>query len=139
MVDVAIVVVVALVALGVGWAMQRRAPDVPTSPTHTVPTQIDRADFARSDTPWLVAVFTSDTCATCAKVWQAAQPLESDAVAVEAVEVKMAADLHERYEITAVPAVIMADHDGVVQGSFLGPPTTADLWAKLAELREGQG
>lgn len=139
MVDVAIVVVVALVALSVGWAMQNRAPDAPTSPTHTVPTQINRSDFARADTPWLVAVFTSDTCATCAKVWQAAQPLESDAVAVEAIEVKRAAHLHERYEITAVPAVIMADHAGVVRGSFLGPPTTADLWAKLAELRETEG
>ena len=32
-------------------------------------------------------------------------------------------------------AVLVADADGVVQASFLGPPTAADLWAKLAELR----
>ncbi len=132
-----IVAVVAAIALAVGWWAQRRQPDRPTEPeSHTVPSQIDRADFVRPEAEWLVVVFTSKSCATCAKVWTSTQLVESDAVAIQNVEVHDDADLHERYAITAVPAVVIADSVGVTRGSFLGPPTSADLWAKLAELRE---
>ncbi len=132
-----IVALVAVIAAVVGWLAQRQPSDVPTTPqTHTVPAQVDRSDFARPDAPWLVAVFTSKTCETCAKVWTATQLVESDAVAIHNVEVHDDAELHERYSITAVPAVAIVDTDGVTQASFLGPPTSADLWAKLAEVRE---
>jgi len=132
-----IVAAVAVVALAVGAIVQRRAPDVPTSPTqHTTPDQLDRSDFVRPDAPWLVVVFTSATCETCKKVWTATQLLESDEVATQNVEVVENAELHERYSITAVPAVVIADAAGVSQASFLGPPTSSELWAKLAELRD---
>lgn len=137
MTQILIVVAVAVLALGVGWFMQKQAPDAPTSvPNHKTPAQVDRNDFTRPDAPWLVAVFTSATCSTCAKVWTSTQLVESVEVAIQNAEVKDDADLHERYNITAVPAVIIADSSGVVRGSFLGPPTSADLWAKLAELRD---
>jgi protein-disulfide isomerase len=136
MVQVAIVAVAALVALGVGWYMQQQRPDAPSTPTtHVVPEQLDRADFVRPDAPWLTVVFTSATCATCAKVWDATQLLESDEVATQNVEVVDRKDLHDRYGVTAVPMVVIADESGVTRASFLGPPSTADLWAKLAELR----
>jgi len=135
--ELLLVAAVALVALGVGWIMQQRAPDAPTAPeTHSTPDQIDRNDFVRPEAPWLVAVFTSATCDTCAKVWDAAELVEADEVAIQNVEVGQAKDLHDRYSITAVPAVVIADSAGVAKASFLGPPTAADLWAKLAELRE---
>lgn len=137
MTQLLIVATVAAVALGVGWYMQQQAPDVPTSPQqHSTPDQLNRTDFTRPDAPWLVAVFTSATCETCAKVWTSTQLVESDEVAIENIEVGAAKDLHDRYNITAVPAVVIADHAGVAQASFLGPPTSADLWAKLAELRD---
>ena len=137
MTQVLIVAAVAIVALAVGAYMQRQAPDAPTTPTqHTTPDQIDRSDFADPVKPWLVAVFTSATCETCAKVWTSTQLLESAEVAIQNVEVTADAELHERYNITAVPAVVIADHAGVAQGSFLGPPSSSELWAKLAELRE---
>ena len=137
MIQVLIVAAVAAVALGVGWYMQTRAPDAPTSaPNHKTPAQIDRHDFVRPDAPWLVAVFTSATCSTCAKVWTSTQLVESDEVAIQNVEVMKDAELHERYKITAVPSVVIADHEGVARGSFLGPPSSADLWAKLTELRD---
>lgn len=137
MIQVLIVAAVAIIALAVGAYVQRQAPDAPTAPTqHTTPDQLDRADFVDPEKPWLVAVFTSATCETCAKVWTSTQLLESDAVAIQNVEVSADAELHERYNITAVPAVVIADHDGVTQASFLGPPTSSELWAKLAELRE---
>ena len=62
---------------------RRRRPDAPTQPARSVPTQLDRADFARPDAPWLVAVFTSATCHTCADVVAKAEVLASDDVAVD--------------------------------------------------------
>lgn len=136
-IQILIVVAVAIVALAVGAVVKRQTPDAPTAPTqHTTPDQLDRADFVQPEVPWLVAVFTSATCETCAKVWTSTQLLASGEVAVQNVEVTDDAELHERYNITAVPSVVIANESGVVEGSFLGPPSSSELWAKLAEVRE---
>ena len=45
-------------------------------------------------------------------------------------------ELHERYKIDAVPTVLMADANGVVQANFLGPVSATDLWAALARARD---
>ena len=79
----AIVVVAVVVAL----IARRRRPDAPTQPAGRVPTQLDRGDFERPDAPWLVAVFTSATCHTCADVVAKATVLASDDVAVTALMV----------------------------------------------------
>ena len=136
MARVLIVVVVVVAALAIAWLLQRRRPDAPTRTGYAVPEQVDRADFAHPDAPWLVAVFTSATCATCADVMTKARLLASDAVAVEEVEYVRDRDRHERYAIDAVPALLLVDDAGVVQRSFLGPVTATHLWAALAELRE---
>jgi hypothetical protein len=116
---------------------RRRRPPAPTTTVaHALPERVERRDFARPDAPWLVAVFTSATCSTCAGVWDKAQHLASDDVAVQEVEVTAARDLHDRYRITAVPAVVIADAAGAVRSTFLGPVTATDLWATVAELRE---
>lgn len=127
----AIVVVVALLA-------QRRRPDAPSSPPagFESPAQLDRADFDSPGSPWLVAVFTSASCSTCAQVWATAQVLASEQVAVQQVEATADAGLHERYGIEAVPIVAIADDSGVVRSSFLGPVSATHLWAAVAELRE---
>ena len=136
MIQVLIVIAVAVVALGVGAYMQRQAPDAPSTPTkHTTPQQVNRDDFVRPDAPWLVAVFTSKTCETCAKVWTSTQLLASGDVAVQNVEVVDNAELHKRYNITAVPSVVIADEEGVARASFLGPPSSSELWDSLNELR----
>jgi hypothetical protein len=127
----ALVVVVAVVAL----IASRRRADAPTQPTWTVPTLLDRADFARPDVPWLVVVFSSATCAGCHEVVDAARPLESDAVAVEEVESAARRELHERYSIDAVPTLVVADTEGVVRESWVGPVSAAELRDRLAELR----
>jgi hypothetical protein len=131
--------VLVLVAVAVAAAVvieRRRRPDAPTNVGHTLPDQLDRRDFARPEAPWLVAVFTSATCSTCAGVWDKAQLLASDDVAVHEAEVGAARDVHDRYRITAVPAVVIADASGAVRAAFLGPVTATDLWATVAELRE---
>lgn len=129
----AVLVIAGVVAL----VARRRRPDPPTQPTSwTVPAQLDRHDFARPDAAWLVAVFTSSTCESCAGLVDKAKPLASDVVAVDDIEFVARRDLHERYGIDAVPTLVIADADGVVQGSFVGPVTATDLWATVAELRE---
>jgi hypothetical protein len=130
-------VALAAVAVAIAYLLQRRQrPPAPIRTGYAVPAQLDRGDFARPDVPWLVAVFTSATCRSCAGVWDKARHLDSDAVAVQELEVDAASDIHRRYQIDAVPLVVVADADGVVRASFVGPVTATDLWAAVAELRE---
>lgn len=128
--------VLVAVAVIVAVVLERRRPDPPTQATFTVPSQLDRRDFPRPDAPWLVAVFTSATCSTCAAVAAAARPLDSQAVAVAELEAVERKDLHDRYRIEAVPALVVADAAGEVRASFLGPVTATDLWATVARVRE---
>jgi hypothetical protein len=129
-------VIVAVVAVVAVVARRRRTPDAPTQRRYTVPTQLDRQDFDRPDTPWLVAVFTSATCSVCHSVLDKARVLDSDDVAVVEVEYAAGRDVHERYSIDAVPTTVVADADGVAVATFLGPMTATDLWAAVAEARE---
>ena len=115
---------------------RRQRPDAPVRTGYAVPAQVDRADFPRPEAPWLVVVFTSATCNTCSGVWERAQPLESEVVAVTEAELVVARDLHERYAIEAVPTTLVVDRLGIVRASFLGPLTATDLWAAVAEARE---
>jgi hypothetical protein len=134
---VLIAVALAGAAVLVAAVVQRRQrPDVPVRTGYAVPAQVDRADFAEPDLPWLVAVFTSATCDACAGVWERAQPLASPAVAVAELELTAARDVHDRYGIEAVPTTIVVDAEGVVRASFIGPITATDLWAAVAEARE---
>ena len=133
MIALAIVAVAAAVAYVV---QRRRVPDAPTQRRYNIPEQLDRADFDRPDAPWLVAVFTSDTCDKCADVARKAAVLESDDVVVVNVEFTAARTLHTRYRIDAVPTLVIVDAEGVTRRSFLGPMTATDLWAAVAEARD---
>jgi protein-disulfide isomerase len=128
----AVVVLAAVVAL----VVERRKPEAPTQGAWPVPTQLDRADFPGGDIPWLVAVFSSSTCESCARAVAKARVLASGEVAVTEVEVATRPDLHRRYHVEAVPTIVVADADGVVRASFVGPPTATDLWAAVAEARQ---
>ncbi len=134
-----IVLAVVLVAVAAAEILRRvRSSDPPTQPaaTYRAPAQLDRADFEGSDRDWLVAVFTSESCSTCAETLARASVLCSDQVAVCEVEVKRDAALHRRYGIEAVPIVAIAGPDGVVERSFVGPVSATHLWAAVAEVRE---
>ncbi len=131
-----VLVAVAVVAAIAAVVRRRTAPDPPTQSSWSVPAQLDRADFDRPDAPWLVAVFSSASCLSCRGTWAKAEQLASAEVAVEEVEAGARAELHQRYGIDAVPCLVVADHAGVVRASFLGEPSSADLWATVAELRE---
>ena len=130
-----VVAAVVVVAMVVATVIQRRRADAPVRTGFSLPDQLDRADFTRPDAPWLVAVFTSATCATCADVWAKTDVLASDDVAVQQVEYGRDRELHDRYAIDAVPALVVVDALGVVRRSFLGPVSATHLWAALAEVR----
>jgi hypothetical protein len=132
---VLIAVAIGVLAAGVALALRRRRSDAPVRTSAVVPEQLDRADFASPAAPWLVAVFTSATCSSCADVRTKAEALASDEVAVAVAEFQTDREVHQRYRIDAVPLVVIADRDGVVRQHFLGPVTAADLWAAMAELR----
>lgn len=124
-------------AIVVALMMQRRRPDAPAQPReHVAPAQLDRSDFVRPEAPWLVVAFTSATCDTCAAVSSKVAILESPDVATIELEYTAHRDLHDRYRITAVPTVVIADADGVVRQSFMGATSATHLWAAVAELRE---
>jgi hypothetical protein len=131
-----VALVLVAVAVVVAVVLDRRRPDAPTQPTWTVPGQLDRSEFARPEAPWLVAVFTSATCDSCRGTVAKAVVLESGDVAVDDVEVTARKATHDRYGIDAVPTLVVADAEGVVRASFVGPVTATDLWAAVAECRE---
>lgn len=132
-----IVAPLVLVAVAVAFVVQRRRPDAPAQPVeHVAPAQLDRADFARPDAPWLVVTFTSATCDTCAGVAAKAAVLASDSVSSVEVVYQTDRKLHDRYHVTAVPTLVIADAQGVVQRSFIGSTSATHLWAALAELRD---
>jgi thioredoxin-like negative regulator of GroEL len=88
------------------------------------------------EAPWIVVVFTSATCGTCNDVATKAEVLSSPEVAVARIDYTTHPEMHARYKIEAVPALVVADAAGVVKAGFLGPVKAQDLWAAVAECRE---
>ena len=136
MIRFVIVGVVVVIALLANLWQRKRQVDAPTQGSSEVPSQIDRADFARPDAPWIVLAFTSATCQTCSDIERKVRVLETNSVAIQILEYTAQRELHERYKIDAVPTVLMADANGVVQANFLGPVSATDLWAALARARD---
>jgi hypothetical protein len=133
-------IVVALTAFavlaGVAWWLERRRrTDPPTQSSTALPAQLDRRDFARPDAPWLVALFTSANCTSCAGLIDKATPLESPEVAVTELEFPDARTLHDRYHIAAAPTTLVADADGVVRASIIGAFSTTELWSTVSDAR----
>lgn len=128
--------VLLIVAVAVAAAVRRGRPQPPTQARWTLPAQLDRADFGHPDRPWLAVVFTSATCESCARATAKAEVLASPEVAYQEVSYQERRDLHAKYGVDVVPAILFADEDGVVRASFVGVPTATDLWAALAEVRE---
>lgn len=130
------VVIAAIIIVIVRFRQKQRGADAPTQPAWQFPAQLDPADFETNCDQWMVVVFISSTCSTCADVAAKAQVLESASVSVNTVDYINHAELHKRYEIDAVPITVIADSSGVVKRGFIGPVTATDLWAGLAEVRE---
>jgi hypothetical protein len=123
------------IAIVVAFVLRRRRPVPPPRDVYPVPRQLDRSDFRRVETPWLVALFSSTVCDSCDGLMAKLAVLESADVATCEVEYHSQPDLHDRYEIAGIPTTVVADGDGVVRAAFVGAFTATDLWAAVAEAR----
>jgi thioredoxin-related protein len=136
-ITVILAVVLIAAAAAVAVVLERRKADPPTQPrSYPTPRQLDRSDFERPDAPWLVVLFSSATCDTCERMRAKVKVLESREVAIDEAEFTDRPDLHERYGVTGVPMVLIADHEGVVQRAFVGSASATDVWAAVAEVRD---
>jgi hypothetical protein len=133
--QIAVGVVVALAAFGIAWWLRRQRPDAPPRDAYPVPRQLARAEFDRPDARWLVAYFSSESCASCQGLGPKVFVLESADVATCEIPFSARRDLHDRYRIEAIPMILIADDAGVVRRAFVGATTATDLWAAVAEVR----
>ena len=127
LIALALVVVVVLGAR----RLDRGRPDPPPRDVYPVPAQLDRDDFPRPEAPWLVVLFSSRTCDSCAVMALRVAELESPTVAVCEAEATDHKDLHARYRIEGVPMVVVADAEGVVVKGFVGAARSDELVAAL--------
>ena len=131
----AIALVGAVAGFGFALLARRGSKPSPVTYSYPVPRQLHRRDFPSPSTPWLVALFTSEACDGCAPMRSKVDVLASVEVAV--CEISFPADrgLHDRYAISGVPMVLIADAEGVVLRAFVGPTSATDLWAAVASAR----
>lgn len=140
MISVVVAVVIVIAGIGLAAVIRRRDTGrMAQGPRWSVPAQLERRDFADPDAERLVVVFSSDTCDACAHTWDQVNELVEPAgdTAVDRVSYQDRSDLHDRYGIDAVPTLLVADREGVVQRSFVGPPDTAELVEVLAGPQDG--
>jgi hypothetical protein len=130
------VLVAAVTALAVliAAAVNHRRPDAPSTPTFAVPQQVDREDFDDPGSPWLLALFTSATCMSCQEAREVVLPLDFGDLTVQDIVYPTRSDLHERYHIDAVPAVVLADAEGVVTWSYVGAPPSSAIVEVMQDL-----
>ena len=121
-----LVLVIALSAFGISTLANRRIPDRPSVPKSILPYQLDRSDFNDSDVEWIFVLFTSDTCDACVSVLNEVSKKSLPNVVVQNIDYATQKSLHIRYEIDAVPILLLADRKGIVQWAFAGiPPAIA--------------
>jgi thioredoxin-related protein len=122
-----------VVAVAIALLAERRRQRRVGAPAFAAPERIDRDDFRRPDAPWLLAVFTSQTCDTCAAVATMINELETDELATQELKVGREREVHERYGVRAVPLLVLADRSGEVRFHVFGPVRRDEVDAALAD------
>lgn len=133
LVTIAVMVAAAVVATGLARFEAARRRGAPTVARGQPPTSLDRGDFRSPDAYWLIAVFTSATCSSCAAVLAELRALENADIAVVDVEVATEPQLHAKYGVESVPTTVFADTHGNAKLAFVGP-LGPDHRAAMAEL-----
>lgn len=128
-------VVLVVIGLLLGVARKNKAQTQVTS--FDLPSEIDPQDFANKKAEVHVWMFSSEHCDGCESVWNKAEVLKSDKVEVAKISYQDAQGrkLHDKYQIEAVPSVVVCDDKGKTLKAFLGNVTATDLWAAVAEAR----
>ena len=79
-------------------------------------------------------MFTSDTCDACVSVLNEVSKISLPNVVVQNIDYATQKSLHIRYEIDAVPILLVADRKGIVQWSFAGIPPALAISEALVNL-----
>jgi thioredoxin-related protein len=116
-----VMAVVALAAAALAFWQQQQRRGAPTAARGEPPTSLDRSDFRAPRAPWLIAVFTSATCSSCAAVLTELSSHESGEIVVVDVEIGVDPELHKKYAIDSVPTAVIADATGDAKLAFVGP------------------
>lgn len=128
MIQIVVAVVIVVAGGAVAAVIRRRdAGRLAQGNRWSVPAQLERRDFAEPTAERLVALFSSDTCDACAATWEQLERLVRPGTAIDKISYQDRADLHDRYGIDAVPTLLVADREGVVERSFVGPPDPDEL------------
>ena len=93
----------------------------------SIPGHLNREDFGFLNEPWLVVIFSSDSCETCKPVVAESMKLSSLGIAIQEIALETNKDLHEKYDIDAVPMLLLVDKFGVVRSSHLGPTNSEEV------------
>ena len=129
-----LVLVIGVTAFGVSSLANRRMPDSPSVPKSILPYQLDRSDFNNPSIDWIFVLFTSDTCDACDLVLSEVSKISLPNVVVQNINYATNKSLHVRYEIDAVPILLLADQQGIVQWSFAGVPPSIAISEALVNL-----
>jgi len=128
----AVVAVVFVVAVVV---RKRSRPEPPPRTAYPIPRQLDRTDFPDPGKATLVAYFWSRTCDSCVGLGPKLAVLADADTALAAFEETDDRAMHRRYDIAAIPMILVADTDGVVRRAFVGAVSSEDLWSAVAAIR----
>ncbi len=131
--DKALLVFGSVAIAGVLSMILSRRRAAPTAGTHHIPAQLDLDDFPGARGNWLLVVFSSAKCKTCAGIIVELEAMSRPGLITCEVEIEREHALHTRYQIDAVPTTVIADPDGRVRKSFLGPVNRERMENSLAE------
>ena len=133
----ALYLLIVLIVLTLFVVISRKKKPQTTPTSFELPAIIDREDFEDKKADILVLVFTSQHCDGCGVMFDKAKVLQSDSVDVVDVSYqdKHGKEVHDKYQIEAVPSIVICDNEGNTQKTFVGAVTATDLWAAVAELR----
>lgn len=130
------VAIVACVVIALVAASKRNKDEIQET-RYDPPTKIERNDFPENNADILGVVFTSKTCGSCEGVLAKARAAQSGKVDIINVdyEDEKGKKLHKKYQIEAVPTLVICDENGVVSHTYIGSMTATDLWASFAQAR----
>ena len=130
-----IVIVLLLIAVFL-FASRRKETNVQVT-NYELPTYIDITDIKSNSKDFFVIIFSSENCDGCKIVLEKAKVLESNSVAVEEIsyQTTQGKKLHLKYQIEAVPSLLIVDKHGNVIKTYMGNVTATDLWAAVAQAR----
>jgi len=130
-----ILIILIVIGIVISFALQKRKPDPPTSPSYRAPTQLDPQDFDLSGTDYFFILFSSDKCDSCSGVWSYLSELNIDNLSSKNIDIEKNVDLASKYKIDGVPTTLLVNKTGEVQANFFGPINNESISELLESMK----